>query len=175
MAVSDGPLAYDLSGHVAVVTGAKHGIGAATACALAGCGAAVLVSCFRTDDPPDFPEPYRTNRSRGADDVLASIHEAGGRAVAMEADLRDTGAPARLFDLAETELGPVDILVNNATGWVSDTFTSGGEHPAGPRMVTVSAATHEQVFSVDARGGALMIAEFARRHIGRQAHWTPAG
>jgi 3-oxoacyl-[acyl-carrier protein] reductase len=65
----------------------------------------------------------------------------------------------------------VDILVNNATGWVADTFTRGGHHVTGLNSEGVSPATHDQVFSVDARGGALMIAEFARRHIDRQATW----
>jgi 3-oxoacyl-[acyl-carrier protein] reductase len=165
------PLPYDLKGHVALITGANHGIGAATARALAACGVSVLVSYLRLRDPEDFPEPYRSNRAKGADEVLAAIRTQGGRAVAMESDLSDAGAPARLFDFAEAELGPVDILVNNATGWVADTFTAGGRHAAGPKMVTVCAATHDQVFSVDARGGALMIAEFARRHARRQGGW----
>jgi 3-oxoacyl-[acyl-carrier protein] reductase len=89
----------------------------------------------------------------------------------MEADLRDTSMVARLFEFAETELGPVDILVNNATGWIADTFTTDGEHVTGLRSEGVSASTHDQVFSVDARGGALLIAEFARRHISRRASW----
>lgn len=165
------PLPYDLKGHVALITGANHGIGAATATALAACGTSVLVSYLRTDEADDFPEPLRTNRAKTADGVLAAIRACGGRAVAMEADLADAGTPARLFDFAEAELGPVDILVNNASGWVSDTFAMGGRHAAGPSIVGVSAATHDRVFSVDARGGALMIAEFATRHIARQASW----
>ena len=64
---------YDLNGHVALVTGANHGIGAATATALAGCGASVLASYLRTSDPEDYPEPYRTNRAKDADDVLSAI------------------------------------------------------------------------------------------------------
>jgi SAM-dependent methyltransferase len=48
---------------VALITGANHGIGAATAVALAGCGASVLVSYLRTSDPDDYPEPYRFNRA----------------------------------------------------------------------------------------------------------------
>ena len=153
------------------MTGANHGIGAATARALARCGAAVLVSYLRTQDPEDFPEPYRSNRAQDAEAVLEAIRQERGRAAAMEADLGEAGAAARLFDFAEAELGPVDILINNATGWVSDTFAAGGRHATGVKKLGVSADTHDQVFAVDARGGALMIAEFARRHRERQADW----
>lgn len=161
----------NLKRHVALVTGANHGIGAATARALARRGAFVLISYLRTSDPEDYPKPYRTNRAKNADDILAAIAAEGGSALAREADLRDPDAPGRLFDFAEAALGPVDILVNNATGWTSDTFTVGGHHATGATMESVSATTHDQVFSVDARGGALLIAEFARRHISRQATW----
>jgi 3-oxoacyl-[acyl-carrier protein] reductase len=168
---ADTQLRFDLNGHVALITGANHGIGAATARALAGCGAAVLLSYLRTADPEDFPEPYRSNRAKGPDDVLAAIRARGGRAVALEADLSDDASPGRLFDFAEAELGPVDILVNNATGWTADTFATPERHVAGVRTLRVDADSHDQVFSVDARGGALMIAEFARRHIEREAAW----
>ena len=164
-------LPYDLTGHVALVTGANHGIGAATARALAGCGAAVLVTFLRVADPHDLPEQYRINRARTADDVIGAIRDQGGRAVALEADLSDPETPSRLFDQAEAQLGPVDILVNNATGWLADTFAPDGRHVTGSGSTFLSAASHDQVFSVDARAGALLIAEFARRHIDRQATW----
>src|SRR5512146_489780 len=106
-------LPYDLHGHVAIVTGANHGIGAATAIALARCGASVLISYLRTSDPEELPPVYRANRAKGADETVAAIRGSGGRAIAMEADLRDAGASGRLFDLAEEAFGPVDILVNN--------------------------------------------------------------
>ncbi len=164
-------LPYNLEGHVALVTGGNHGIGAATARALADCRAGVLVSYLCLYDSSDFPEPCRTNRSRNADEVVGSIRARGGRAVSMEADLRDDTAPGRLFDFAEKELGPVDILINNATGWVADTFSDRPSHDTGIKMARVSASTHDQQFAVDARGGALMIAEFARRHMERRAQW----
>jgi 3-oxoacyl-[acyl-carrier protein] reductase len=164
-------LPYNLKGHVALITGANHGIGAATASALADCGTSVLVSYLRMFDSPDFPEPYRTNRCRDANELIDSICGRGGCAVSMEADLRDETAPGRLFDFAEKELGHVDILINNATGWVADTFGDRQSHDVGVKMARVSASTHDQQFAVDARGGALMIAEFAKRHMYRRATW----
>jgi len=70
MHTSGAPLPYKLNGHVVLVTGANHGIGAAVARALASCGASVPVSYLRTADPDEFPEPYRSNRSKMADEVL---------------------------------------------------------------------------------------------------------
>ncbi len=173
MSVPGVTLPYDLRGRVALVTGANHGIGAATAVALADCGAAVLVSFLRLRDSPDsgVPEPYRSNRARGPDAVLEAIAARGGRAAALEADLGDARTPARLFDFAEAELGAVDILVNNATGWVADTFLGNERDFRGLKQQRVSATTYDQQFAVDARGGGLMIAEFARRHADRQSNW----
>lgn len=164
-------LPYDLSGHVAVVTGANHGIGAATARALASCGASVLLSYLRLSDPYEYPETYRLNRAKDASEVLSSIRSMGGKAAEMEADLGDAAVVPKLFDFAEAALGPVDILINNATGWIADTFQAGGVHLTGAGLERVTAATHDQIFSVDARGGALLISEFARRHISRQSEW----
>ncbi len=115
------------AGHTAIVTGANHGIGAATAHALARRGSAVLCTFLRVDDAPDpgTPQAYRDNRARDAAAVVARIKEEGGTAVAVEADLSDPATPAVLFDTAEEHFGPVDILVNNATGWLADTFAPG--------------------------------------------------
>jgi 3-oxoacyl-[acyl-carrier protein] reductase len=166
-------LPFDLRGHVALVTGANHGIGAATARALASCGAAVALSYLRLLDRPDpgIPEAYRRNRASDAAPVLDAIRASGGRAIAIEADLRDAGAPARLFDAAEAELGPVDILINNATGWRADTFTAAPLDAAGRRLEPVSEASFSALFEVDARAAALLIAELARRHRERGSVW----
>ena len=159
--------------HTAIVTGANHGIGAATARALARDGAAVLVTFLRVDDPadPGIPPAHREHRARDAAGVVAAIEEDGGRALAIEADLTDPAAPAMLFDAAEDRLGPVDILVNNATGWLADTFAPSGPDRLGRNLQPVTAATWEQQFRVDAMAAALLIGEFARRHIGRGADW----
>src|SRR3954452_25565022 len=106
---------------VAIVTGANHGIGAATAERLASRGTAVLITYLRgrVASDPATPERYQENRMRSGDHVVERIVAAGGHAVAVEADLFDAATPATLFERAETEFGPVDILINNATGWTS--------------------------------------------------------
>jgi 3-oxoacyl-[acyl-carrier protein] reductase len=160
-------------GHTAIVTGANHGIGAATAVALARRGCAVLCTFLRVEDPVDtgLPHVYRDLRAGGADAVLAEIRAEGGRALAVEADLADPAAPAALFGTAEAQLGPVDILVNNATGWVADTFAAAGADRLGRSLQPVTTATWNQQFRVDAMAAALMIAEFGRRHIARSGTW----
>lgn len=161
------------AGHTAIVTGANHGIGAATAEVLARRGCAVLCTFLRIDDQPDpgVPQAYREHRAHDASAVVARIRAAGGRAAAVEADLTDPAVPAMLFDVAEVQLGPVDILVNNATGWLADTFAPVRVDRHGRSVVQVSAATWEQQFRVDAMAAALMIGEYARRHRARGADW----
>jgi 3-oxoacyl-[acyl-carrier protein] reductase len=161
-----------MAGHTAIVTGANHGIGAATAVALAQRGCGVLCAFLRVEDPADadMAQAYRDHRARDAGPIVARIQADGGRALAVEADLSDPATPALLFDAAE-QLGSVDILVNNATGWLADTFAGAGSDRLGRTLQPVTAATWGQQFRVDAMAAALMIAELARRHIARGASW----
>lgn len=163
----------DLSGRVALVTGANHGIGAATASRLARCGASVLLTYFRVEDPPDsaIPDTYRQNRTSDADHVVDAIASAGGNAVAVEADLSRDETIELLFNAAESSFGPVDILINNATGWIADTFGSESSDRHGRGLRRVSADTIDQQFAVDARGAALLISEFAARHSRHRLEW----
>src|ERR1700722_102078 len=165
--------------HTAIITGANHGIGAATAIALARRGCAVLCTYLRLQDEQDdgTPAAYRDHRSRDGDAVVAQIRAAGGQALAVEANLSDPVTPAMLFDTAEERLGPVDILVNNATGWPGGTVAPTSTRrprpppPPGRSLQPVTAASWTQQFTVDAMAAALLISEFARRHIARGGTW----
>lgn len=159
-----------LDGRVAIVSGANHGIGAATAAALAVLGADVAVTYLAytpTDHDPGRPTKYRTQREQGPDATLASIEASGQRGYAVEADLTEADAPVRVFAETEVALGPVSILINNASAWRKDTFSPEQDDPLGRQREQLSGDTASPQLLVDARGGALMIAELAasvRRH-----------
>src|SRR2546421_3931185 len=89
-----------LNGKVAVVTGASKGIGAGIAKQLAAEGAAVVVN-------------YASAKT-DADKVVDQISKAGGKAVAVQANVAKKSEVQRLFADAEKALGKIDILVNNA-------------------------------------------------------------
>lgn len=162
----------DLQGKVAIVTGANHGIGAASARALAAQGVAVLLHYLRLPAEGAGRHPAH---AASADAVVQAIRDAGGRAEAFEADLGDPATVPILFDRAEALFGPVEILVNNAAHWKPDTFLPEFAYrerlwPAG-LLPAVTAASHDRSFAVNSRAIALLIAEFARRHIARGARW----
>ncbi len=106
-----------LAGRAAIVTGASRGLGRAIALALAAEGAAVAVA-GRTEEVWDERLPGTIG------ETVADIDAAGGRAVAIRADLTDRADIARLVDVARDALGPITLLVNNAA------FTAPGRPPA---------------------------------------------
>lgn len=89
----------DLTGKIALITGAGRGIGAATATALARAGASVAVAARRQED---------------ADEVAVAIRAADGRALSIACDVTETAAIARAVAIITAEWGAVDILISNA-------------------------------------------------------------
>jgi NAD(P)-dependent dehydrogenase (short-subunit alcohol dehydrogenase family) len=97
------PLAQgSLAGKRILVTGSSRGIGADTAEYFAAAGAAVAIN-------------YRNKEARALK-LVSSIEAAGGRAIAIGADLTDASQRIALFDRVKKELGGLDILVLNASG-----------------------------------------------------------
>jgi 3-oxoacyl-[acyl-carrier protein] reductase len=98
-----------LQGQVAVVTGGSRGIGAACSRLLAARGARVVVSYLRHADR--------------AESLVAEIRRAGGDALAVQSDIRDTAQIGRLFEQTMATYHRTDIVVSNApVGWVGKSF-----------------------------------------------------
>ena len=128
---------FSLKGRVALVTGASSGLGTQFAKALADNGAAVALVARRADRLADMKK---------------AIEAAGGRAVAIEADVTDRAAMLRAFDATEAAFGTVTILVNNA-----------GIAQSSKRAIEVTAEEWRKVLSVDLDAVFYNAQEAARR------------
>ncbi|MFB9685619.1 SDR family NAD(P)-dependent oxidoreductase [Amycolatopsis plumensis] len=124
----------ELSGSTALVTGGTSGIGRATAVALAGLGAHVVLS--------------GRDAGRGAD-VVAAIRAAGGKADFVAADLVDAASARALVDRARELGGPIDVLVNNA-----------GIFPTGPTE-SFAEADFDAVFTTNVKVPFFLVAALA--------------
>jgi NAD(P)-dependent dehydrogenase (short-subunit alcohol dehydrogenase family) len=127
---------FDLHGHAALVTGASSGLGARFAEVLAENGAAVALVARRTDRLAE---------------VKRRIEAAGGRSIAIGADVLDRAAMTRAFDEAEKAFGTVTVLINNA-----------GVAHAG-RAIELSAEEWRRVLSTDLDAVFFWAQEAARR------------
>ena len=164
-----------------------YGIGAATAKALAAQGARVFVHYLRMPSHTADVELgkasvpgeafYRAQQAKSADEIVRAIRERGGKAEAWEADLSNPAVIPELFDRAEKAFGPVDVLINNAAHCNPDTFIPQSQLDSDSRAVdgfpmrSITVGSHDQHFAVNSRAVALMMAEFARRHVERGARW----
>ena len=128
---------FSLKGRVALVTGASSGLGTQFAKALADNGAAVALVARRADRLADMKK---------------AIEAAGGRAIAVEADVTDRAAMLRAFDATEAAFGTVTILVNNA-----------GIAQSSKRAIEVTAEEWRKVLSVDLDAVFYNAQEAARR------------
>ncbi|SDR08053.1 SDR family oxidoreductase [Paraburkholderia tuberum] len=122
---------------VAIVTGASRGIGTAIAQRLAKDGYAVAVN-------------YAASAGE-ADALVSAIREAGGKAVAVQADVSKPGDVRRMFEITERELGKVDVLVNNA-GVMKPT-----------PLADTPDALYDQTFDINVRGTFNTLREAAAR------------
>ncbi len=96
----------ELEGRVAVVTGASRGIGLAIARRFAAAGAHVAVVARSLDTSSTFPGTLA--------ETVRLIEDAGGSAFPVRADITQAADRARLIEAVQAELGPIDVLVNNA-------------------------------------------------------------
>jgi NAD(P)-dependent dehydrogenase (short-subunit alcohol dehydrogenase family) len=131
---------FNIEGKIALITGASSGLGARFAKALAGAGAQVVLASRRTD---------RLKEMR------AEIEADGGAAHVVTLDVTDLGSIKAAIAHAETEAGPIDILVNNS-----------GESTT-QRLMDVSEEDYAYIMDTNLRGAFFMAQQTAKRMIAR--------
>ena len=136
----------DLSGRVAFITGASGGLGAQFARTLAGAGAAVVLASRRVEKLKD---------------LRAQIEGAGGDAHVLELDVTDPDSIKSAVAHAETEVGSIDILVNNSG--VSTT----------QRLVDVSPENFDFMFDTNVKGAFFVAQEVGKRMLARAQGAAP--
>ena len=171
-----------LASKVVLITGANHGIGAASARAFAEQGARIFLTYYRdacayAQEELDAARAagvggdplYSAMQQQTPDKLIAEIRAGGGVAGAHELDLAEAANILRLFDLCESALGPVDVLVNNHAYCVPETFDPALVTPGGAGVRTPTADVIDAHFAINARAYALMMSEYLRRYLQRHA------
>lgn len=169
-----------LENKVVLVTGANHGIGAAIAKAFAAQGAKVFITFYR--EPCRYSDEelqqatamgiggdvlYRAMQQTSADELIEEIRAHGGVAVAHELDLAESTNIPLLFNVCESNLGAVDVLVNNHTLCDLETFDPSlvSDENGGIQLVTAKGI--DAHFIVNARAYALLMEEYLQRYLKR--------
>ncbi|MFN5940240.1 MAG: SDR family oxidoreductase [Polaromonas sp.] len=138
----------DLSGRVALVTGASGGLGAQFAKTLSRAGAAVILASRRMDKLKD---------------LRAYIEAEGGAAHVVELDVTDHDSIKSAVAHAETEVGPIDILINNSG--VSTT----------QRLQDVAEDDYDFIFNTNVKGAFFVAQEVGKRMLARSRGTVPGG
>ena len=138
----------DLSGRVSLVTGASGGLGAQFAKTLSRAGAAVILASRRMDKLKD---------------LRAYIEAEGGAAHVVELDVTDHDSIKSAVAHAETEVGPIDILINNSG--VSTT----------QRLQDVAVDDYDFIFNTNVKGAFFVAQEVGKRMLARSRGTAPGG
>ena len=138
----------DLSGRVALVTGASGGLGAQFAKTLSRAGAAVVLASRRMDKLKE---------------LRAQIEAGGGAAHVVELDVTDLASIKSAVAHAETEVGPIDVLINNSG--VSTT----------QRLQNVAEDDYDFIFNTNVKGAFFVAQEVGKRMLARSRGSAPGG
>lgn len=173
-----------LMGKVALITGANHGIGAATALALGNQGVKVFASFFRPSCQYSEAELKRAKDTGLGGDVfyqamqqkpiaqlVKRFEEADMTLSVLEADLADETNISKLFDTCENKLGPVDILINNHTHCVLETFDPEQTSTEGSGVFLSTAANIDAHFVANSRAYALMMQAYLNQYLKNGLNW----
>ena len=175
-----------LEGKTALITGGNHGIGAAIALAIGSQGANVFITYFRPEPSYSADELrnavaagvggdplYCARQQQTPEHIVASIASSGGAASMLELDFSGSEAATTAFDACEAEFGPVEILVNNHAHCSLETFDPASVGPsaydASVRLTFADGI--DQHFAVNIRATVLLMAEYSKRHVARDAMW----
>ncbi len=149
----------DLDGRVILVTGSSRGLGRAYALRLAQAGADVAVHDLSADKPAEFGE------GENIDQTVKAVRALGRRSVAVLGDVGAPEAVRRMQDEVEAQLGPIDVLINNAGG---DIAARGGKRPEPNDCIGISPEDIRAVIERNLIGTILGCREVAPRMIARR-------
>lgn len=173
-----------LKGKVALITGANHGIGAATALALGKQGVKIFASFFRP--PCQYSEAeleraekagiggdvlYRAMQQKPISQLVNQFRDTEMTISALEMDLTDETNISKLFDVCEEELGPVDILINNHTHCVLETFDPEQTSRDESGIFLATAANIDAHFVINSRAYALMMQAYLNQYLENDLSW----
>jgi 3-oxoacyl-[acyl-carrier protein] reductase len=164
----------NLANKVVLITGANHGIGLAAANAFARQGARVFIAYYREPQPYSEQELAAARAAGvGGDKLYRAMQQETPDEfeTTLDVDLGNAENIPRLFDACEDALGPVDVLVNNHTCCILETFDPARTTEENGGIKLPTADTIDAHFRINARAYALMMEEYLGRYLARRADW----